>query len=152
MGTVVLGYIPTPAGEAALSQAIVEARRGGHRLLVVNSGPGAHEVDHNVVTGPAREHLDAVLASSGLEVEVHQPATMTSPAEEIADAAARSGADLVVVGMRRRTPVGKLVMSSAAQQVLLEVACPVLSVKADYSPLERGSDHRPDLAGTAGTT
>lgn len=142
MGTVVLGYIPTPPGEAALAQAIVEARRGGHRLLVVNSGPGANERDHNVVDGAAREHLDAVLGSSGLAFEVQQPATMTSPAEEIAAAAARSGADLVVVGMRRRTPVGKLVMSSAAQQMLLEVACPVLSVKADYGPLERGADTR----------
>ncbi len=139
MGTIVVGFIPTPAGEAALAQAVLEARRGGHRLLVVNSGPGAGEVDFNVVEGGARARLDAALADTGLETELRQPATGTSPAEEIAAAARESGAELVVVGMRRRTPVGRLVMSPAAQQVLLEVACPVLSVKADYAPLERGT-------------
>lgn len=139
MGTVVVGFIPTPAGEAALAQAIVEARRHQHRLLVVNSGPGTGDVDFNVVEGAARERLEATLSASGLQTELRQPATGTSPAEEIAGAARDSGADLVVVGMRRRTPVGKLVMSPAAQQVLLEVACPVLSVKADYTPLERGA-------------
>ncbi len=147
MGTIVVGFIPTPAGEAALAQAVLEARRGDHRLLVVNSGPGAGELDFNVVEGAARERLEAMLASSGLDTELRQPATGTSPAEEIAAAARESDAELVVVGMRRRSPVGKLVMSPAAQQVLLEVACPVLSVKADYSPLERGGPVPQGLGG-----
>jgi nucleotide-binding universal stress UspA family protein len=67
--------------------------------------------------------------------EVRQPASGRLPAEEITQAADDSGADLVVIGMRRRTPVGKLIMSSVAQQVLLEVRCPVLSVKASYDPI-----------------
>jgi nucleotide-binding universal stress UspA family protein len=135
MGTVVVGYIPTPAGEAALEAGIAQARRSGHALIVVNSSPGPVAVDHNVVRGDARERLDAVLAASGVPHEVRQPASGRLPAEEITQAADDSGADLVVIGMRRRTPVGKLIMSSVAQQVLLEVRCPVLSVKASYDPI-----------------
>lgn len=132
MGTVVVGYIPTPAGEAALQQGIAEARRGGHDLLVVNSSPGDVEVDHNVVRGEARTRLDAVLAASGVAHRVAQPAAGRLPAEEIVAAAEETGAALVVIGMRRRTPVGKLIMSSVAQHVLLDVRCPVLTVRADY--------------------
>jgi nucleotide-binding universal stress UspA family protein len=135
MGTVVVGYIPTPEGEAALQQAVVEARRGGHGVLVVNSSPGHVEVDRNVVRGAARTRLDALLAASGVPHEVRQPSTGRLPAEEIALAAEESDAVLVVIGMRRRTPVGKLIMSSVAQQVLLEVRAPVLTVKASYEPV-----------------
>ena len=50
--------------------------------------------------------------------------------EEILAVAAERRADLVVIGLRRRTPVGKLLMGSTAQRVLLEATCPVLAVKA----------------------
>jgi nucleotide-binding universal stress UspA family protein len=38
-------------------------------------------------------------------------------------------ADLVVIGLRRRTPVGKLLMGSVAQRILLGAECAVLAVK-----------------------
>lgn len=131
MGTIVVGYIPTAAGEAALEQGVLEARRGGHGLLVVNSSPGHVEVDHNVVRGEQLRALEERLSATGLSHEVRQPASGNLPAEEITRAAEDSDAELVVIGMRRRTPVGRLIMSSVAQQVLLEAACPVLTVRAD---------------------
>ena len=46
------------------------------------------------------------------------------------DAAEEHNADLIVIGLRRRTPVGKLIMGSTSQRILLEADCPVLAVKA----------------------
>ena len=50
----------------------------------------------------------------------------------ILDTARDSRAELIVLGIRRRSPVGKIIMASTAQRVLLESPCPVLCVKAVY--------------------
>ena len=49
--------------------------------------------------------------------------------EEILAVAKEHRAELIVIGLRRRSPVGKLLMGSTAQRVLLDAACPVLAVK-----------------------
>ena len=45
----------------------------------------------------------------------------------------RVGADLLVIGARRRSPVGKAFLGSVTQEVLLDSAVPVLVVKASGS-------------------
>jgi nucleotide-binding universal stress UspA family protein len=50
--------------------------------------------------------------------------------EEVVEAAERVKASLVVIGIRRRTPTGKLLTGSQAQRILLDATCPVLAVKA----------------------
>ena len=51
------------------------------------------------------------------------------PAEDLISIAESSDADLIVIGLRRRTPVGKLILGSNAQRILLDAPCPVLAVK-----------------------
>ena len=43
----------------------------------------------------------------------------------------RADAELLVIGIRHRNPVGKLLLGSVAQQLLLECPKPVLAVKPD---------------------
>jgi len=127
---IVVGYIPSPAGHAALSTAIEEARRRGSRLLVVNASRGDALVDRRHSPADDWQGVQDQLGDSGVEHEVLQQVEAKDPAEQILEVAQQTNAELIVVGLRRRTPVGKLIMGSQAQQILLEADCPVLAVKA----------------------
>jgi nucleotide-binding universal stress UspA family protein len=53
------------------------------------------------------------------------------PADDLIQVAKDVDADFIVIGLRRRTPVGKLILGSNAQRILLDAPCPVLAVKSD---------------------
>jgi nucleotide-binding universal stress UspA family protein len=117
---IVVGYSSRPEGRAALKRALSEARLRGAALVVVNTSPEAE------TTGLAAE-----LAASGVASEIRTPADVHDSAEELIRTAETTDADFIVIGLRRRSPVGKLLLGSNAQRVLLDAACPVLAVKAE---------------------
>ena len=128
--TIVVGYIPTAEGTAALARAREEAALRGAELVVVNTGKVGHEARGRVATPEDLESIDVELASAGVEHDIIQPASGLAAADELLRVAEDRGASLIVIGIRRRTPVGKLFLGSTAQQVLLDASCPVFAVKA----------------------
>ena len=128
--TIVVGYIPTPQGLAAVDAAIVEARRRSSKLVVVNSGVLGDYSGPSFADPKDLDALDAQLTELGLEHEVRQMTRGLAPAEEILSVAAEAAADLIVIGVRKRSPLGKIVTGSTAQQVLLDATCAVLAVKS----------------------
>ncbi|WP_324273435.1 universal stress protein [Blastococcus brunescens] len=71
-----------------------------------------------------------MLEESGIPFELEQLVGGRDGAEEVVAAAERLGASLIVIGLRRRTPTGKLIFGSDAQRILLDAHCQVLAVKA----------------------
>jgi nucleotide-binding universal stress UspA family protein len=128
--TIVVGYVPTPEGEAALTAALAEARRRDEPLHVVNTARGDSLVDSRFLSEGGLAELRGRLDASGVVYEIDQKVRGHDAAEEIVEAADRVNASLVVIGLRRRTPTGKLITGSQAQRVLLDANCPVLAVKA----------------------
>ncbi|AMB39306.1 MULTISPECIES: universal stress protein [Paenarthrobacter] len=129
--TIVVGYVPTPEGEAALTQAIAEAKKSNNHLLVINSSKGDALVDNRYAQEPDIQGIEQRLATQGISHTITQPVRGHDAAAEVLDAADEHDADLIVIGLRRRSPVGKLIMGSVSQRILLEADCPVLAVKAD---------------------
>lgn len=132
MGTVVVGYVPKPEGQAALASAISEATLRKAKLIVVNSHRGGDEFsgDASRQTEEDLAAVEATLGEAGVEYEVRELVRGLEPAEDMIGIADEVGADLIVIGLRRRTPVGKLILGSNAQRILLDASCPVLAVKA----------------------
>lgn len=132
MGTVVVGYVPKPEGEAALARAIDEAKLRGSKLVVVNSHRGGQEFDGEAAIR-AEEEMNSVRArldEAGVTYDLRQLVRGFEPAEDLISIAEANSAELIVIGLRRRSPVGKLILGSNAQRILLDAHCPVLAVKA----------------------
>ncbi|MDM7989283.1 universal stress protein [Arthrobacter sp. zg-Y877] len=126
--SVVVGFVPTPEGEAALRAAIRAARDLATGLVVVNvESTRKPRPEH---TPDYLKALASVLDGSGVSHVLLHPMGDFDASEEILKASENHGAQLVVLGIRHRTPVGKLFLGSTSQRVLLEAACPVLAVKA----------------------
>jgi nucleotide-binding universal stress UspA family protein len=77
------------------------------------------------------ERIGKLLDDSGVEHELRQLVRGFEPAEDLISIAESVDAELSVIGLRRRSPVGKLILGSNAQRILLDAKCPVLAVKAD---------------------
>ncbi len=133
--SIVVGYVATKEGKAALRAASAEARLRNARLVVINSNRGGKDLDRDEAARYEAE-LDAVrqsLTDAGVEHEVRQLVRGVEPAEDLVKVAEETSAELIVIGLRRRTPVGKLILGSNAQRILLDAPCAVLAVKADES-------------------
>jgi nucleotide-binding universal stress UspA family protein len=128
--TVVVGYTPSAEGQAALDAALEEAGRRGESLHLVNVGQSDARNDPKFLDEGAVARLRARLTGAGVPFEIEQLVRGRDAAEEVVDAAERVSASLVVIGMRRRSPTGKLLFGSQAQRILLDSDCPVLAVKA----------------------
>ena len=109
--TVVAAVPDTQEGALALSTAVAEAQRLGTDVVAVNFGP--EPLDTSAYDGvtvmnlaPTSDQVDGVLA-----------------------AIEKVGASRLVIGIKRRTPVGKALLGSISQHLLLQSPVPVLSVK-----------------------
>ena len=126
--SIVVAYSADRFGEAALEHAAAQARKEGARLVVVNATQGGSLVDsrfaHDADIAAVRDRLIA----EGLEVDVRHE-VVDDVADAVVAVADQEQAPLVVVGIRHRTPVGKLLLGSVAQRIILEAHCPVLAVK-----------------------
>jgi nucleotide-binding universal stress UspA family protein len=129
---ILTGYIRSPEGRAALDAAIAEAKQRGGELIVVHSMRGGGREDEREIIAYRDElaEVERRLASEGISFQIRELVRGQSPSEDLVEFANDEGVDLIVIGVRRRSPVGKLVLGSNAQDILLRADCPVLAVKA----------------------
>ncbi|QJW37961.1 universal stress protein [Cellulosimicrobium protaetiae] len=127
--TVVLAFAPGDLGTAATRAAGRAALLLGTDVVVVNTTRGDRLVDPRWADHDQLVEVGTLLEGAGIEYTVRHLQSSALPAEVVLGVAAEVAADLVVVGVRHRTPVGKLVLGSTAQQILLGARCPVLAVK-----------------------
>ena len=125
---IVIGYTADRFGQAALDHGIEQARLRDTGVLVINSTAGDAYADSTFAQSDGVRDLQARLSTSGVPFEFSQPVGVDA-ATELLTAMDRPEAEMLVIGIKHRNPVGKLLMGSVSQQVLLECSKPVLAVK-----------------------
>lgn len=131
-GPILVGYLDSPEGRAAVDAAIAQARLTGARLIIITS----HRGGGGMTTPDALDIEDdladvrAHLADKDVAYDVRALVRGNDVAEDLVDLAKETDAAMIVIGLRKRNPVGKLILGSNSQQILLDAPCPVLAVKA----------------------
>jgi nucleotide-binding universal stress UspA family protein len=119
---------PRKAGRP-LSAAIGEAALRKTGLQIMGPLPG------ETSTESESDIREAIAAAAAVGVDVSLRRNEGSDAAELMiDASYEEDIELIVIGVRRRSPVRKLFLGSTAQRVILEAGCPVTAVKADVGP------------------
>lgn len=128
--TFVVGYIPSPEGEAALERAIQEATIHGAKLVAVNIvHDDGSTIDDRYVSTEVSEELRTRLEKANISFEMVKAAS-PNVADTILEIADYHNAKTIVLGLRKRSRVGKLILGSVAQRVLMEADTAVLVVRA----------------------
>jgi nucleotide-binding universal stress UspA family protein len=128
--TILVGYVPTPEGEAAVDAGLREGALRGERVIIVNSPRRGAAVDEHKIDDAAGAELLRRAREAGVDAEVRQPLHEDDLPETFEELVKESGGTLIVIGLRHRSLVGKFIMGSEAQRILMEASVPVLTVKA----------------------
>lgn len=133
MATIVVGVDYTGEAQAALEAAIEEAQRRSAELVLL------HHVRVGLQDDPILEwceqgarlldRAEATAAAAGVRATKQLEFGTQSAASAILDAAERADAELIVIGTRKRSRVGKALMGSDAQLVIIGAEAQVLCVK-----------------------
>lgn len=126
---IVIGYSPSKPGRAALLAGIEEARLRGGSLVVLNTSRGDALSDPGYAQPADLDWVRTTCTEAGVEFSIRQEVRGKEASEEILDLLHEVNAGLCVIGVRRRSSVGKLLLGSNAHRVLMAAPCHVLSVK-----------------------
>lgn len=127
--SIILGYVPNKRGDAAYSKALFLAAALQQELIIINSSSRHSHIDPQLATTSDLEDLVRRASDAGVRARVDRPDGTDGP-DALIEASQAIDAEMVVIGVRKRSQVGKLLLGSDAQRILLEATCPVLAVKA----------------------
>jgi nucleotide-binding universal stress UspA family protein len=126
MPTVLASFTAEPLGSVVVEHAAEEARLRGARLVVLDPRP--NDETPPKPSSPALQAAERA-RDGGVDVEVRAEPRGRSAGTTAVWLAEELEAIMLVIGTRRRSPVGKLVLGSDAQDALLGATCPILAVK-----------------------
>ena len=128
--TILIGYLPAPEGEAALRAGFAEAKLRSSAAVVINSQRRGSSGAPTEIGEDEIKRIVELGKESDVEVEVLQPDHEDDLPGTLNDLAEEYEAQLIVIGLRKRSAIGKFILGSQAQRILLEAEVPVLTAKA----------------------
>ena len=128
---ILVGYDGSNAGEAAVALAADHAAAFDAEVHIVTSlSKGTERQQREIRAGEDDlARMSALCEKKGVACNTHLLIRGLSSGEDLVQFADENNVDEIVVGVKRRSKVGKLLMGSTAQYVILKARCPVVTVK-----------------------
>lgn len=129
---ILVGYDGSNVAKEALTVALKHARAfAGSEVYVVTSMAGGTEVPRQAfekAEGNLR-YTQSVYIKDKIPCTTRLLVRGMTPGEDLLQFVEENGIDEVIIGVKRRSRVGKLLFGSTAQKVILDAKCPVVVVK-----------------------
>ena len=128
---ILVWYDESLVADEALKLALKHAKAYGADLFIVTSleqGPALKKEDIDKAE-TRLEKIRKPFTADEIQCETRAIVSYQSPGEDLVNFAKENDVDEIIIGVKRRSKVGKLVFGSNAQYVILEAPCPVVSVK-----------------------
>jgi nucleotide-binding universal stress UspA family protein len=128
---ILVGYDGSHSAIDALKLAKNRAKASDAKVEVVISMKGAKNSQHDDLLQAELklEYAKALLEEENVSCETHLLIRGLSAAEDLVQFAEDNQVDEIIIGVRRRSKVGKLLLGSTAQQVIFRSQCPVITIK-----------------------
>jgi nucleotide-binding universal stress UspA family protein len=126
---ILVGYDGTNSAKEALNLAKSQAKAFGASVEVVTSMQKGTERKDIEQAERGLEYARSLFEDGGIESNTHLLIRGLSAGEDLVEFANENKIDQIVVGVKRRSKVGKLLLGSTAQYVILQAQCPVVTVK-----------------------
>ena len=128
---ILVGYDGSNSAKDALALAKKHAAAFDAKVIIVSSltgGSATHavEVEH---TTEDLESTKKMFDDDGIACETKLLVRGMTPGEDLVDYAKEKAIDEIIIGIKRRSKVGKLLFGSNAQYVIIKAPCPVVTVK-----------------------
>ncbi|MCK9274221.1 MAG: universal stress protein [Syntrophales bacterium] len=128
---IIVGYEGSRMSHMALDLAKKHAKAFGAEVTVITSleGGRADKIEDIEAAKNGLEYAEELLKREGIESKSHLLIHGLSPGEDIVDFAKEQNADEIIVGVKMKSKVGKFLLGSNAQYVILNAHCPVVTIK-----------------------
>ena len=129
---ILVGYDGSNEAKDALKLAQKHAKSFGGKIMVVKSVTRNHPLDHSLIQA-VEEELESEIrnqfSGNNTSYETRLLVSSRSTGNSLVWFAELEKIDEIIVGVRRQSKVGKLLMGSTAQHVILNAPCPVVTIK-----------------------
>ncbi|MFH1985827.1 MAG: universal stress protein [Pseudomonadota bacterium] len=128
---VLVGYNGSKASRLALDEAVQYARAFKATVYVMTSMEGGSSEKPEDISRASEilNEAKALMASEGIPYELSQLVRGMSPGEDLVYFAKENDIDHIFLGIEKTSRLGKLLLGSTAQYIILKAHCPVTTVK-----------------------
>ncbi|MBW2672551.1 MAG: universal stress protein [Deltaproteobacteria bacterium] len=129
---IVVGYRESKMSKALLDTVKLHAKAFDATVYLISSLEGGmgEKIEEIDAAKGELSYAEGVLKEAGIKAESELLIRGLSPGEDIVEFAKDQKADEIIVGVKMKSKVGKFLLGSTAQYVILNADCPVVSIKS----------------------